>query len=323
MRTYTFFLLVWLFFGLTACSTENTISQNKIGVLFTNASQPDSAFVIMDKKGTIESQVNIPAMGIFQVIRNENGNFLFPVQYDNKLFTLSPTKQLTSSSILPFPLYMSEVENFRLTTYNSSLHSGTVEWKDVNRTKRVQLPGFPRVATYDDQKIYVFATIIQQKKPVLYVLDRSAGTVDKVIPLQIDQANDLEIIDKKLFITSTASEKRIAILHLSSWKIDYLSLPKSQPEYILTFSNNILITYQGSTTLTILDRRSLRIQRAISLPQPVLKAKLDGNYLYVLSQIPNSGQGVIGVYRLSDWKLTRKIMLPAIRNTLIQDFVVF
>jgi hypothetical protein len=323
LRKYAIFFLPCIILWLISCSATKSNTPNQLGVLYTNASQPDSAFITLDNKGTVTSQTNIPAMGVFQVTQGDNGNLLFPVQFDNKVFTYSPKEKLTKTTVLPFPLFIKEVADFRVTTYNSNLNSGTVEWKQAGHTTRVSIAGFPRVATFDQQHVYVFASIIQQKKPVIYVLAKTTGKIEKVIPLAIDQANDLHISGHTLLVTTTADEKRIGRINLTTWNVDYITLPEAQPEYILSVAGKLLVTYQGSTSLTILDSKSLQVMEQVTLPQPVLKAKIRRNNLYVLSQIPNSGQGIIGVYQLSNWKLVKKITLPTIRSMRVQDFVVF
>lgn len=322
LRLPLYFLCISLF--LTGCTVFSVPNSHSFGAIYTNASIPDSAFVLFDKNGNINHQVDMPAMGIFQIASDQLGNLFFPVQYENKIYSLSlANNELKETKSLPYPVYINQAGNFRVITFNTSLQSGTVEWRQGNKGKSITVSGFPRVATFDQSHIYVFATIIEQKKPVLYWINRDSGKIEATLPIDIDQANDMQIIDDHLYITSITNQKQIAIINQKTKKITYLTLPESRPEYILSTSEYLLISYQNNRKITKLDRKTNRILEQIELPQPVFKLQLKADELYVLSQIPANGQGLVGVYDVSDWKLKRKYLLPAIRDTTIQDIVVF
>jgi hypothetical protein len=316
--------LLWISILLTSCTVSSLPASNTFGAIYTNASIPDSSFVLFDETGKINHQFKIPAMGIFQIAKDQSGNLFFPVQYENKIYSLSlENNEIKEAKSQPFPIYMQQAGNFRLITFNSALQSGTVEWLEGKKTKSTTVPGFPRVATFDETYIYVFATIIEQKKPVLHWINRHSGKIDASLPIKIDQANDMQIIDGCLYITSITNQKQIAILNRKTRKITYQILPESRPEYIISTSQYLLISHQNSRKITKLDRKTNRVLEQIELPQPVFKLKRKANELYVLSQIPANGQGLVGVYNLSDWKMKRKYLLPTIRDTTIQDIVVF
>lgn len=312
----------WIMLFLSGCTVTSAPNPPAFGVIYTNSALPDSAFVVFDKNGEIYKNYKIPAMGIFQIIHDTRGNLFFPVQYENKIYSLT-NDELEVKKSRPYPIYMTKRRDFHVITFNSALQSGTVEWQEGSKTKAITVAGFPRIAAFDQTHIYVFATIIEQKKPVLYVLNRHSAKIAAVLPLRIDQANDMQIVDHRLYITSVADQKQIAILELSTNKITYLSLPESRPEYFITTPTYFLFSYQNSTKLTKIDRKSHRILEQIELPQPVLKWRQKNNELYVLSQIPANGQGLVGVYEMSNWKLKRKYLLPSIRDTTVQDIIVF
>jgi hypothetical protein len=321
-RLTVYFLCLFIF--LAGCTSSSLPTPQSFGIIYTNASTPDSAYVQFDKNGDIQNQVDIPAMGIFQIESDQSGNLFFPVQYENLIYSLSLAKnELQKTKSLLYPIHLNQKGNFRVTTYNTSLQSGSVEWHQGNKVKKITVSGFPRVATFDQSHVYVFATIIEQKRPVLYWIDRESGKIDATIPVHIDQANDMQIIDDHLYITSVTNQKQIASIHRRTKKITYLTLPETKPEYIFSTSNYLFITHQNNRKLTKLERKTNRILEQIELPQPVFKLQLKADELYVLSQIPANGQGLVGVYNLSDWKLKRKYLLPTIRDTTVQDIVVF
>jgi hypothetical protein len=311
-------LLLILIFLLSACSSVKTWD---LAVIYTDATKEDSALITFDHNGTPLNQINIAAMGIFHIIP-ANNKWLLPVQYSDQLYSLSTDHHLQQTTILPFPLFMQQNGTTRLTTYNSELYYGTVEWNTTNQWHRVRIAGFPKLATMDNHNIYVFASLIDKKRAVVYILDRTTGMKKRTIPINIDQAGDLKIIGQQLLLTTTTPNKRLARIHLQTYRVDYPSLPAAMSEYLLPLTDKkLLVTHQGSPTLTVLSLPSLHVSEQITLPQPVLKAQLKQERLYVLSQLPN-GQAVIGVYRVTDWKLIDKWILPAIRNTLPQNFIV-
>ncbi|WP_028778339.1 hypothetical protein [Shimazuella kribbensis] len=319
-----FIILISVCFLLTSCNVLSSSSPPLFGVIYTNASAPDSSFVLFDSKGEITFQEDLPAMGIFQLAKDNKGNILLPVQYEDKVYSFSlASKQHTETKSLPFPIYLNQVDHFRITTYNSGLHSGTVQWNEQKKIMSTIVKGFPRIATFDQTYLYVFATIIDQKKALLYLIKRNTGKIEAEIPLQTDQANDIQIIDEHVIITSTTNQKQIALFDRKTKHVQYLTLPHARPEYVIPFSNTILITYQGSSIITQMDRKSKTIIGQIQLPQPVFKVKQKDNRLYVLSQIPANGQGLIGVYDIENWKLQKKYLLPSIRDTTVQDLIIF
>lgn len=322
LRLPLYFLCISIF--LIGCTVSSLSSSHSFGAIYTNASISDSAFVLFDKNGNINHQVDIPAMGIFQIAADQSGNLFFPVQYENKIYSISlANNELKETRSLSYPIYINQTGTFRITTFNTSLQSGTVEWRQANTVKSIIVSGFPRVATFDQSHIYVFATIIEQKKPVLYWINRDSKKIDATLPLKIDQANDIQIIDDRLYITSVTNQKQIAIINRKTKKITYLTLPESRPEYLLSTPEYLFISYQNNRKITKLDRYTNRILEQIELPQPVFKLQLKADKLYVLSQIPSNGQGLVGVYNLSDWKLKSKYLLPSIRDTTVQDIIVF
>jgi hypothetical protein len=319
-----YLILIFVSFLIASCNVFSS-PPALFGVIYTNASTPDSSFVLFDSKGEITFQEDLPAMGIFQLAKDNKGNVLLPVQYEDKVYSFSlSSKQRKETKSLPYPIYMNQVDDFRITTYNSGLHSGTIRWNEHKKIMSTIVKGFPRIATFDQTYIYVFATIIDQKKPLIYLIQRNTGKIEAEIPLKIDQANDMKIIDNHIMITSTMNQKQIALLDRQSKQIQYITLPHARPEYIIPLSNNtVLITYQGSTIMTQMDRTSRKVLGQIQLPQPVFKVKYKNNNLYVLSQIPANGQGLIGLYDTKKWKLQKKYLLPTIRDTTVQDLIIF
>ncbi|MCH5584947.1 hypothetical protein MK805_08165 [Shimazuella sp. AN120528] len=324
MRLRFFLQFLCISILLTSCTVSSLPSTHTFGAIYTNATIPDSAFVLFDQNGDKNHEFEIPAMGIFQIVNNGSGNIFLPVQYENKIYSLTlANNELKETKSHPYPIYMKQTGNFRVTTFNSALQAGTVEWQEGKTSRSWAVSGFPRIATFDQTYIYVFATIIEQKKPVLYVINRNSAKIAAAIPIKIDQANDMQVIDHRLFITSVANQNQIAIFDCKTKKITYQTLPELRPEYIVPMSQYLLISYQNSKKLTKIDRKTYRILEQIELPQPVFKLKQKANELYVLSQIPANGQGLVGVYNISNWKLKKKYLLPTIRDTTVQDIVVF
>src|SRR6478672_131779 len=87
-RAFSFSWIVICFF-LASCTILQSSSPHQFGVIYTNASSPDSSFVLFDSNGKITVQEDIPAMGIFQILQNNTGDILLPVQYENKLYSFS------------------------------------------------------------------------------------------------------------------------------------------------------------------------------------------------------------------------------------------
>jgi hypothetical protein len=326
------YLTIVILLGLILCSctasTVNTLNRIKlqkanIGVIYTDALKEDSELVLFNNEGQIIDQEHIRETGIFQIVEGAKGNLVLPVQFGKRLVHISRSGEVAAEDTLAFPLYTREGNNIRVTTYNTDLNYGTLEIRQGTQQRLVKLDGFLRVANFDEQFVYIFATVIQEKKPVLYVVDRATGKLVTTLALQIDLADDLIIIDHKIMVSSIDQQHKIAIIDKRDWQQHYLSLPYAQPEFFYQNREKIYITHPDQGGITVLDRHTLQILQTAQLPQVIYKARLFHNKLYVLSQLDETHHaGLVRVYNIHTWKQEREFLLPKIRGTLVQDLTI-
>jgi hypothetical protein len=329
MRKYFTVMIVW---GLILCSctasTVNTLDRMKlqkanVGVIYTNALKEDSELVFFNNSGQIVDQQHIQETGIFQIVEGSQGNLVLPVQFGKRFIHISPIGEVAKEDTLAFPLYTREGVNIRVTTYNTDLNYGTLEIRQDSQKKWVKLDGFLRVANFDEEFVYIFATVILEKKPVLYVVDRMTGKIVKKLLLQIDLADDLIVTDHKIIVSSIDPQHKIAIIDKKDWQPQYLLLPYAQPEFFYQSDGKIYITHPDQGGITVLDRHTLQILQTAQLAQVIYKARLFDNKLYVLSQLDkNQYAGLVRVYNIHTWKKENEFLLPKIRETLVQDLTI-
>ncbi|MDR6224208.1 hypothetical protein [Desmospora profundinema] len=313
--------LIIMLLILTSCSSSDIeIKRGLIGIIYTDALKDDSEFVTFDKNGNEYSNARLKEMGIFEIEQNEAGDIILPVQFGDSVININSSGKITSNKTLEFPLFVREENGLRISTYNTHLDYGTLEIVNGKQSKQIKLDGFLRIATSDSNNIYVFATIIDKAQPVFYVIDRKNNELDKQIPLKIDLANDLKLIENTLLIGSTDDQNKIAMVNTKNWKVEYLELPFDKPEYFIEETDTIVVTHQNQKNVSILNKDTLDLQTTKKIKFPVFKVDSDENHYYFLTQRDNKDSaGVVCVYDKSNWELVDTITLPVKRNTLVQD----
>ncbi|MGA8943188.1 MAG: hypothetical protein WB502_10785 [Thermoactinomyces sp.] len=300
------------------------MQQANIGVIYTDSLKEDSQFVLLDNAGQIIDSHRIMETGIFQISEKGNGNLLLPVTFGESFIHISADGEVSKEETLAFPLHTREKNEIRTTTYNTHLEYGTLKIRYKEQEKSIRLNGFLRVVDFDDRYAYVFATVIQEKRPVLYIIELKTGKLVREINLAIDQANDLGIMEDKIIVSSVEEDNnKIAVISKKNWQQRYISLPHLQPEFLYEADGKIIVTHRLQGEVTVLDGKTFRILQTSRLPQPIFKARLLKDKLYVLSQLNNrKTAGFIGIYDIHTWKQEEKILLPKIRNTRVQDITV-
>lgn len=296
----------------------------KMGVIYTDSLRKDSQFVLLDDDGQMIDSHKIKETGIFQIAEQENGNLLLPVSFGKRLIHISATGEISKEETPVFPLDTREKNRIRTTTYNTHLDYGTLEIKQGKQKKSIKLNGFLRLVDFDFKYIYVFATVIQEKQPVLYVICRETGKLFRKINLEIDLANDLEITEDEIIVSSIEEKNnKIAIISKKDWQQRYQSLPSAQPEFVYQDGGKVYITHRAQGGVTVLDGNTFQVLQTSRLPQPIFKARLFKDKLYVLSQSDDGKfAGFVGIYDIHTWKQEKKIWLPKVRNTLVQDITI-
>jgi hypothetical protein len=327
MRWFISLFLLLCLMGLCSCASApptNTTEPSKLAVIYTSAAQSASRLVFLNRLGEVNRSVPLQEGGIFHLEQNPRGELILPVQYGNHLIYLDRKGQSRKQASLLYPLFVKEAQGIRIATYNTELNAGTLEMKQANQTHRVKLPGFLRVATFDEHHVYVFATIIHQKKPVLYVLDRNRASLIQTLPLQIDLANDMEIIHGHCVLTSVDAHRQIAVVSLKDWSIRYIDVPYGQPEFILPQGDSFYLTYQNQTKLSVIDADTWQPRSTATLKHPVFRADADSEHLYVLTPLDQSDHagGIISVYDKKTFRYKGNWTLPKERELLVQDLAV-
>jgi hypothetical protein len=314
-------LIVWL----TACGGSRLdFDRAEVGVIYTDALKADSELVLFASDGkTVGSRV-LNEQGIFQIVRGNGGEWILPVRFDHDWIHVSRRGEVTDEHTLEFPIQVMTGPRIQLASYNTELNAGTLEIREGKKIHRVRLRGFLRVLDADDRFVYAFADVIDAKLSLLYVLNRATGMKEREIVLETGQADDILLTGNRIFLTSVAGDRRIAVVDKETWNVRYITLPFENPQYLFQEGERILVTHAGPEgRITVLDAATLRVKETAKLPQPVFKARYASGKLYVLSQSHDGNvAGEIGIYRTRDWKREKLWRLPRIRNTLVQDLEV-
>ncbi|MBN2910082.1 hypothetical protein JQC72_11275 [Polycladomyces sp. WAk] len=321
------FMVIILMLSQTSCAWGDPgFDRAEVGVIYTDALRKDSELVMFDQGGERVGSRRFNEMGIFRIVPDERGDWLLPVQFGQGWIRITREGKETKESVRPFPIDVLSKPGILLASYNSGLHTNTLEvdLKKEGRTYHVELDGFLRVLEADEQRVYVFADLVSAKKSLLYVLDRKTGKMKREIPLETGEADDILLSDGRVLLSSRSGGGRIAVVEQQNWQVRYVTLPFAEPQYLLPDGDRILVTHAGSKgRISILDAATLRVTGTIRLPQPIYKVSEANGKLYVLTQSHSREKGgEIGVYSIKDWKRERRWDLPVIRDTLVQDLEV-
>jgi hypothetical protein len=321
------FMLMILLLLLTSCASGDLgFDRAEVGVIYTDALRKDSELVLFDQGGERVGSRRFNEMGIFRIVPDERGDWLLPVQFGEGWIRLTREGKSTKERLRQFPIDVLSKPGILLASYNSGLNTNTleVELKKEGRTYHVGLDGFLRVLEADEQRVYVFADLVSAKKSLLYVLDRKTGKVEREIPLETGEADDILLSGGRILLSSRSGGGRIAVVEKKNWQVRYVTLPFAEPQYLLPDGDRILVTHAGAEgRISILDAATLRVTGTVQLPQPIYKVRQLNGKLYVLTQLHSREKGgEIGVYSIKDWKRERRWDLPVVRDTLVQDLEV-
>ncbi len=323
-RFARFMLMILL---LTSCTSGDPgLDRAEVGVIYTDGVRKDSELVLFDGGGKQVGSHRFRESGIFRVVPDEKGDWLLPVQFGEGWIRLTKEGKAIKESNRQFPIQVLSKPGILLASYNSSLHTNTLEvkLKKEGRTYSVELNGFLRVLEVDEHRVYVFADLVREKKSLLYVLDRKTGRVERKIRLETGEADDILLSRRRILLTSRSGGGKIAVVEKESWHVRYVTLPFAEPQYMLPEGNRILVTHAGAAgRISILDAKTLQVTGTVQLPQSIYKVRQANGRLYILTQSHSREKGgEIGIYSLKDWKQEKRWELPVIRNTLVQDLEV-
>jgi hypothetical protein len=306
----------------TACSADTIPLQNaKLAVIYTNAAKKESILALFDTKGELTADIPLKAMGIFEIEQTDQNQLILPERFGQSIITISPSGKVRTHQTKEFPIFVKKRGGVTVYAFNTQQKSNTLEIVQKSGRKQMQLAGFLRTATWDNKYIYVFSSLIEANIAVLYVINRQTGDIVKTVPLAIDLADDLKIVGRDLLITSTDEQKKMAIYDLNKGQVLYIQLPYAMPQYILTTENEIWISHKQQPVFTVLDPKTWKVKRTLSVSQPVFKVQQDTQNLYVLSQSDTANTaGLIGVYDKKDLKQKQRILLPHMGGMRIQNF---
>jgi hypothetical protein len=338
-RTMIYFFFFFLLLLSAGCSNQKVeedrdnlleeekseVIDAKIGILYTNALQFNTRMIFFNEKGEDIKTVKISDEAIFQVIQQTNGDLVLPSQFGDKIVHISKDGRMEKESTLEFPLYMDISNDVRITSYNTELYRGTLQITEDGDSKNIILDGFLRVIKHDSKYIYVFATIIDKEQPVLYVIERENINNVKQLPLEIDLANDLLVLEDSVIISSIESNNKIGVLSKDNIEVNYKNLTHSSPEFLFEKDDKIYITHSGQNVISILDKNTMEEVKSIETKIPAFKAKLKGDSLYLMAQGDNiDNAGVVIEYDINSWKIKSEMIVPFTKkNYLIQDFIIF
>ncbi|BCU81359.1 hypothetical protein JIR001_11420 [Polycladomyces abyssicola] len=320
-----FMLMILLLLPTSCAASDLGFDRAEVGVIYTDALRKDSELVLFDQGGERIGSRRFNEMGIFRIVPDER-DWLLPVRFGKGWIRLTREGKETKENPRQFPIDVLSKPGILLASYNSGLHTNTLEMelKKEGRTYRVELDGFLRVLDADEQKVYVFADVVRDKKSLLYVLDRKTGKVEREISLETGEADDILLSGGRVLLSSRSGGGRIAVVDKKNWQVRYVTLPYAEPQYLLPDGDRILVTHAGAEgRISILDAATLRVRGTVQLPQPIYKVRQANGKLYVLTQLHSREKGgEIGVYSIKDWKREMRWELPVVRDTLVQDLEV-
>ncbi|PTM59780.1 hypothetical protein [Desmospora activa] len=277
--------------------------------------------MVFDLEGKdIHSRLRLKEHGIFSIREDNQGNYFLPAEYGERVIQIAQDGSVRPIDSLEDPIYLIKEDDVQVVTYNTGYDYGTLEISEGSNVTRLELDGFNRLVSFDEKYVYSFADLIDEEKTVLYIVDRKLDKLVKTLPLKHGVANDMKKIHGKLIITGTDNATELTVVDQKTLEIEYVELPTKNPEYILVDNDRLLITHVASNKITIMDKKRLTVTETVDIQHPVFKVRADHRYIYALTQLEsNDHAGVIGVYDKKTWNLKREILLPKIRETLVQD----
>ncbi|AIM16137.1 hypothetical protein HW35_07380 [Bacillus sp. X1(2014)] len=306
--------------------TSNGIVPNDLLLLYSHPFNKKS-YLLKTKEKQIEHEVLIEENGLFYIDENSNNkNIILWSNLGNSLFEIEQDGYKQNKVEIGQPLnFIVKEKDIEILSLNTSTTENSIL---INiRGEQFKLIFKPLIinATHDEQYIYLFGDIIEEERSVVYVISKSSKQVIKEIPIKQNHASDMLIFNNNLVIST---EKRLTIIEKESFNVDYIDINNKLLSFdqLHTYHNKLFVSYydKGYTGLVILDE-NFKVLKYKTFNFPYMRAKFNGTYLYVMSQVTTSynktGHGIIGVFNIEKFKKIGQLKTPEKEHKL-QDFFI-
>ncbi|KPC76767.1 hypothetical protein ADL26_05080 [Thermoactinomyces vulgaris] len=303
---------------LAACSNNQIdLDLGKFGIVYTDSLKDDSEFSVIDANGTTKSSQQLDVTGIYQIASDGRGGYFLPSELTSSLVHIDQKGKITTSKNFNVHNYINNQYGYQVTLFNTNVDINTLEIKYKNKIKRLNLPSFARMATFDSNYVYVFCDT--ESKSYIYVIGLRTGKIIRKIPVKKSGADDMDIFHGQ--IVSPPSDANFLItLDPKNWKVQYRLLPHNNPDRMVADHNYLYVSTKEGYIMKL--NQNYEVEKSTKSNPLILNMLVDKENLYVLSQIQSDQYaGYIITYDKNTLKIKQKISLPNIRDTLVQSFI--
>ncbi|QKG85455.1 hypothetical protein GXN76_14005 [Kroppenstedtia pulmonis] len=306
---------------LTSCSDKEVdLTKGKYGVIYTSSSDEKSIFATIDEQGRIQSQAKFKSMGVFQIVPDEQGGYIFPSYFTIVRTHIEPDGKIKLSHVRDQTSFFMKEKDMEINLFNSDIETNTLEVKKGKQSNKLVLPGVFEVATADQSHIYLTSDLVHKEKDTsqLYVVDHRKNKLIRKIPFREASSNDIRIINGKIVIA--LGDQYLSTIDLDTWKVEDIKLPKKNPYKIITDQDDIYLTTEKGWVMRL--DQNFKVKETVKLDK-IYHARIQGVHFYIFNQLNEKERyGYIKVYDKKTWKKKKEVFLPNLEDELlVQDFV--
>lgn len=314
---------------------ENNLA---VAVLYSDASKNDSEVIYLNNNLHIKRNIRFHGINT-PMISYANDNTYIPTGFDDKLFVIDKSLEVSEKSVTYGATYIKSKEDNQLILFNIPINKfngdkNRVSFSDNNGERYIDIEkSLLLCGDFDEEFIYVIGQVFSDRdipETHLFIINRNTFELisEEKLPNNI-VATATELIDDKLVISSDISVSYFLYYDISSrefHKIQFNDSIKSPLNIIkIVYDKDNIFFAASSGDIIKLDRESLEIKDDIKLKgRIIVGASIKENKLYILSQKKQQGQiALINIINTNDLSEVKETELEKVRDTMPRDIYIY
>lgn len=320
MKKIAFILCALILLSGCTKTKVKDLRESEFAAIYTSSAEEKSKLIFTDEEGREVYSRDFDKQGMFNIIRTGN-TLKLPVRFSNEMVSFDLKEKDTSTGkTLDFPFHYTNLGDREFTIYNSDKKGDidylTYEIRTKDKVIQKRIKGFPQCYTIHNNRAYVQTDNVPANRQYINVIDLDNLEIIETIDSYCEVAGDIKVIDDFLYLADMTDSRVVGISLSNHEERRIKNLNSNMPQFIMPYGSSIIILHQDYITML---ENNLRVEKTQELKNKVLKVKIYGDKLFLLSQ--DEGGMIIRVDAES-LAVEKTIRLGGRGELLVQDFEV-